>query len=434
VIPARRLIALACAVMAIGLGVSLMGEARATWVVAASLLAAGAGADAARVRRRAVPVVTRRLPASFPVGEWTGVSLEIHWRGPGRLDAQVMDHHPPIARVEGLPAGMQAMPGQTASLAYRVRLPERGRAAFGATELRIRSPWRLWECRRMCGEPAAAAVLPDFRPMTRYALLAVTHRTNQIGVRLRPRRGEGMELHHLREYRVGDTLRQIDWKATARTARLISREYRDERNQQVVFLLDCGRTMRAVDDGEPHFEHALRSVLLLAYVALRQGDAVGLLTFGGPERWFAPVKGRGAMKSLLDAVHDLETTTEAPDYLTAAGRLLVRQRRRALVVIVSNLRDDDSSDVAAAMRLLRGRHLVLLASLRETALDDELEKPIAGFTDARRRAAVHHYLAARRRAHAALRGRGLRFCDTAPRNLPVEMVNRYLDIKRTGAL
>ena len=92
----------------------------------------------------------------------------------------------------------------------------------------------------------------------------------------RRRRGEGLEFHQLREYREGDSQRQIDWKATSRSGQLISREYQDERDQQIMLLIDCGRRMRAQDDELSHFDHVLNAALLLAYVGLRQGDAVGL--------------------------------------------------------------------------------------------------------------------------------------------------------------
>ncbi|MGH9867110.1 MAG: DUF58 domain-containing protein [Candidatus Polarisedimenticolia bacterium] len=434
ILPAPPLIAGASVLAGLGLAASFWPASAGAWGAAAVGLAAAALLDAWRVMRRPVPLVRRSVIGSLPVGSWTPVSLTVEWPRPGRVMVEIFDHHPAAAETQGLPARAGLSSGTLTSIVYRLRPLERGPARFGPVDLRLLSPWRMWQRRCLAGEPVTVRVLPDFRPLTRYALLAVDNRTSQLGVRLRPRRGEGLEIHHLREYRVGDTLRQIDWKATARRMRLISREYQDERNQQVVFLLDCGRTMRAVDQGEAHFEHALRSLLLLAYVALRQGDAVGLLTFAGHDMWFPPVKGRSAMRSILDALHDLKTSTEAGDYLAAAARLLTKQRRRSLVVLISNLRDDDGSEISAAMRLMARRHLVLLASLRETAIDDELNAPVSTFEQARRRAAAHHYLQARHRAHASLRGRGLRYCDVAPRDLPVALVNRYLDIKRTGAL
>jgi uncharacterized protein (DUF58 family) len=103
-----------------------------------------------------------------------------------------------------------------------------------------------------------------------------------LGAHLRRRRGEGTDFHQLRDYREGDSLRQIDWKAS-RARRLISRDYQDERNQQVMLLLDTGRRMlpASARRRDSHFDHVLNASLVLAYLALRQGDAVGLLRHGG---------------------------------------------------------------------------------------------------------------------------------------------------------
>ncbi len=265
-------------------------------------------------------------------------------------------------------------------------------------------------------------------------MLALADKLGQMGIVRRRRRGEGLEFEQLREYREGDLIRQIDWKATARHRKLISREYEDERNQQIVFLLDCGRRMRAVDDGVAHFEHVLNAVLLLGHIATKQGDSVGLMTFAGEERWLPPVKGPAGMSAILNRVYDLQTSPTPADYRDAAKRLMTRQRRRAMVILVSNLRDEDSSELRPALATLRQRHLVLVASLKETAVALAAAGPAGGFRDALAVAAANHYLAERGKAHEALRRGGILLLDAAPAELPVHLANAYLDLKRSGRL
>lgn len=185
-------------------------------------------------------------------------------------------------------AGGRTAPGRK----HRGRLPG---AAAQPRSLRV-SPLRAGTAQPAA--PVAAAPLPgstrrdprlpDFARLYGAELMAVDHWLNQIGVRGGQRRGLGLEFHQLREFRDGDTLRQIDWKATARKRTPIAREYQDERDQQILFLLDCGRRMRSQDGDLSHFDHALNASLLLAYVALRQGDAVGAMTFAGDDRRHLP--------------------------------------------------------------------------------------------------------------------------------------------------
>jgi uncharacterized protein (DUF58 family) len=277
-------------------------------------------------------------------------------------------------------------------------------------------------------------VFPNFREIGRYALLATDNQLSQMGIHRRQRRGEGIDFNQLREYRTGDALRQIDWKASARYRRLISKEYQDERDQQLVFLLDCGRRMRHQDAGGAHLDHALNAMLLLSYVAQRQGDAVGFLTFGGERRWQPPYKGGELIRHLLERTYDLRSSLQAADYLEAAQRLMSQQRRRALLVILTNSHSEDHPELSRALKLLSRRHLVVLAQLRETALDRVLSEPLGDFTDALRFQAVSDYLAVRSQGFDTLQHQGAIVLDVVPQQLPIALVNRYLEIKSSGVL
>jgi len=252
------------------------------------------------------------------------------------------------------------------------------------------------------------------------------------------RRGEGTEFHQLREYRQGDPQRAIDWKATARTARLIAREYEEERDQRVLLLIDCGRRMAAKDDDRDdplsHFDHTLNAALLLAHVALRQGDAVGMLTMGGVQRYLEPRKSISAVHAMLNRVYDLEPTLAVPDYHLAAGDVMRHMRRRALVILLTNLRDEDDDTLLPALKLLRTRHLVVLASLREAILGRALSVRVDSFERAVTHAAAAEYLALRERVFRRIGAAGVMTLDVEPERLPIALVNRYLELKREGRL
>ncbi|HBO7247353.1 TPA: DUF58 domain-containing protein, partial [Pseudomonas aeruginosa] len=266
-------------------------------------------------------------------------------------------------------------------------------------------------------------------------LMAVDHWLNQIGVRGGQRRGLGLEFHQLREFRDGDTLRQIDWKATARKRTPIAREYQDERDQQILFLLDCGRRMRSQDGDLSHFDHALNASLLLAYVALRQGDAVGAMTFAGDDRrHLPPGKGSAQLGALLNTVYDLQTSQRPADFPEAVQAVLSRQRRRALVILVTNLRDEDDEELLGAVKRLGRQHRVLVASLREEVLDTLRQEPIARYEQALAYTGTIDYLNARNGLHEKLAAHGVPVLDARPSELGPELISRYLGWKRAGVL
>jgi uncharacterized protein (DUF58 family) len=433
-IPSRRLLWLAGALAALGVAASILPEFGYAWSAAAVLAVGVAAADAVAALRLAPPAARRLLPGSLPLGVEHEVGLRFANGSGAPLACEVHDHYPATAEARGMPQPVTVPAHGWAEVRYGVRPVKRGELVFGRIEARLRSRAGLWRVRRWLGEPSSTRVYPNFAALTKFALLATDHRLSQIGVLQRRRRGEGLDFHQLREYREGDAQRSIDWKATSRMRRLISREYQDERDQQVVLLIDCGRRMAAQDDALAHFDHVLNAALLLAYASLRQGDAVGFLAMSEAPRWFAPRKAAATVNLILNRVYDLHPTLKTTDYYSAALELMKRLRKRALVVILSNLRDEDDDTLAPALRLLQSRHLVLFASLREGILSRALAARVDGLDRALTHAATAEYLQRRELAFRRLERGGAVCLDVEPAELPIALVNRYIDIKRSGRL
>ena len=432
--PGRGLLRLLAAWALLGVAAALWHPLFLAWTVCGIALAVAAAWSWHRLRDAPPPDSERDAAPSFPLGVFSPVRLRLINPGRRPVDVEVHDTHPPYAETEGLPRRLTLPARGWGRLEYRLRPTQRGDHDFGAVDLLLRMPGDLWRRRLSAGRGQRVRVVPNFQAVARYAILALADQLGQMGIRVGRQRGEGLEFQELREYRSGDSLRRVDWKATARRQKLISRQYQEERNQQIVCLIDCGRRMHARDGDLTHFDHVLNTVLLLAYVALRQGDAVGFQTFSGPERWLPPVKGPAGLQAILRLVYDLETTASPSDYLEAATRLMIHQKRRALVVLISNLRDEDSDEIVPALRLLRTRNLVLLASLRESILQEKLAQPPRDLKDALRTASIHRYLAARRKVLDELQVGGVLTVDVEPEMLPYQVVNRYLEVKRSGRL
>jgi uncharacterized protein (DUF58 family) len=437
-IPSPRGLWTLVALAALGVAVSLFAEFQPQWTVLAGALAIALLADLAAALRLAAPEVARLLPATLALGVPLQVRLRVRNAKGAAMAAELYDHHPPTFSCSGLPRRIALAPHQWTEFSYEARPLARGEARFAPAELRLYSPLGLWQVTRFAGEPSDVRVYPNFRALARYTLLATDHRLSQIGVLQVRRRGEGLEFHQLREYRQGDAPRAVDWKATARAGRLISREYEDEKDQRVLLVVDCGRRMAAKDDagegGLSHFDHTLNAALLLAHVALRQGDAVGMMTMGGVSRYCEPRKSIGALHALLNSAYDIEPTLAMPDYELAASQVMLRMRRRALVIVLTNLRDEDDAALLPALRLLRTRHLVVLASLREAILSRALVVRVDSFERAVTHAAAADYLESRERVFRRIENAGAITLDIEPQRLPIALVNRYLGLKREGRL
>ncbi len=448
VIPGKRLLvalaagaAAALAALVAGAPVAAMSAFAAAWT---GLLVAAAAADYALSRRawRAAGVsMARQLPHAFAIGERRAVKLLIDVAGTRTWRGELFDAADPTLVTDGLPVPVELPAGQRLELVYTVVPARRGQVAFAPGDLRVGSRLGLVELLVRVGTHEVRRVYPDFAQVARYAWLAGDRRLQEIGIKAFRQRGEGTDFKQLSDYRYGDPVRHIDWKATQRLGKPIIREFQEERDQAIVLLVDCGRRMRADDRqsgiGTAHFDQVLNAVMLLSYVALKQGDAVGALTFGTPageERAFAPRKGTHTLNALMGEVYDVQPTPTHSDYVAAAERLLHRQAKRALVIVITNFRDEDGSELDQALRLLRSRHLVLLASLRERIVRELAAAPLASTEAAFDVASAHLYEQARRDAFNRLAARDALMVDAEPERLGIELVNRYTSLKRAGVI
>jgi uncharacterized protein (DUF58 family) len=393
-----------------------------------------------RAWRAASFTLKRRLPPAFAIGARKDVTLLLQIGGVRRWRCLLYDHTDATLLTTGLPMRVEVLPDAVVEVGYAVLPLLRGPVTFAPAHLRVTSRLGLCELIERAGPTDLRRVYPDFAQIARYAWLAGDRRLQEIGIKTYQQRGEGTDFKQLSEYRHGDPVRHIDWKATLRLRKPVVREFQDERDQCVLMLIDCGRRMRADDRvsgiGTAHFDQVLNAVMLLSYVALKHGDAVGAMTFGTPpgeRRSFAPHKGTHALNGLMSELYAVQPTPTHSDYVSAAQEVLRRQTKRALVVVITNFRDEDSDELGQALRLLRSRHLVLLASLRERIVGELITQQIRGnaILDI---ASAHMYEQSRRTAFSRLAARDALMVDAEPERLGIELVNRYHAAKRAGMI
>ncbi len=433
-LPSKRLFYSLLLLAFVGLLAPLWSDLIELWQLGLYALLIISIIDLLRVYFKQPIEVQRNVPSSLPLGVNRHIKLRVQNHSKYSQTLQVYDHYPQSMEVEGLPVTLSIAPKGYADFEYQLTATERGIFIFPLVQIHLDSLLGLWQRNIKLDISNETHVYPNFAALSQYALLATDNNLSQMGIIKKRRRGEGQDFHQLREYRQGDALRQIDWKATARSLKLISREYQDERDQEIIFMLDCGHRMLAKDDELSHFDHTLNAILLLSYVALRQGDAVGLGTFSGESRWIPPRKGYHTIQQILNTIYDLQPSSESPDFSKAATDLMIRHKKRALVIVLTNIRDEDSDDLLPAINLLRKRHLVLVSSLREKAIDNVLKQPIKKLPDAILNAATHQYLQHRKKAFEKLLHNGTSALETTPDHLSVELINAYLNIKSSGVL
>lgn len=435
ILPARRWYAVAAA-LALLAPLSIRWPGAITVLVLADMIWALAFvADATRIGSidlRNFPV-RRDVPPAFSVGRPLPVTY--WWTNPVSrpLRLRIREQVAGPLRLEGgrerdlrLPAGSVTRDEQ------QFHPWRRGKADGGQLYLRLLGPWGLAWRQAVRELPWAVTVYPNLRQAALRALPPTTQRRRELGARAVRHRGEGRAFESIREWVPGDEQRAIDWKATARRGKLMSRQYEDERRQTVMLVLDAGRMLTAEIDERPRLEFAIDAALELACSAVLHDDDVGLMVFADTvQQHVAPARGRRALRRVLDALAGTEGRLVEPDYPAAFRWLAMHQRKHALTVLFTDMIDRTASDaLMAQLGGLRPRHLPLAVTLRDPALERRATQAVGSLDDAFERAAAEELLDARELALADLRSHGVLVLDVLPDGAARAVVQQYEQLKR----
>lgn len=373
----------------------------------------------------------REAKAVLSVGARNPVVVTLRNRNRRPLVVTIHDEPPQPGEWDDLPFTVHLPPMQLLTVTYLVVPHHRGANRFGKLFLRMSSRLGLWMLQDERDQPQEVKIYPDIQSIRQVELLARQNRLAEAGVRLSRLRGRGSEFDRLREYRREDEYRGIDWKATARHRELISREYVVERNQNLLLVLDSGRSMCNAQDGVTHFDRAMNAAMLLTYVALRQGDSVGLLAGDRQiRRWVKPIRGQGGVERLTGQIYDLEPSYEATDYDLLSSELRRRYRKRSLVVWLTHAIDElHLQAITDSVRRLRSPHLVLMAFLRNVPLHERAHAVPTSDIDAFQIAAAAEMEESQRTQLLMVQKTGLLTVDCLPEQLSSRLISRYLDIK-----
>jgi uncharacterized protein (DUF58 family) len=297
-------------------------------------------------------------------------------------------------------------------------------------------PFGLGLRRGVVALPWEAAVYPPLVSVRLRASVAQARRRREQGITPLRRLGEGRLFESLREWVPGDDLRHIDWKATAKRGKVITRQYEAERRQHVLLVLDTGRLLTAEIAGVSRLDYVVQAALELAYTAAQHDENVGVMAFAdGVQHFVAPQRGRLGLKRALDVLAVVEPTLVESDYPGAFRYLAARNRKRALTVLFTDVIDRFASDALVAnVASLRPRHLPLAVTLRNPELDHVAALRPAVARDAFRKAAAEELLRAREEALGYMRRAGVLVLDVPPERAAQAVVARYLELKRRGRL
>lgn len=375
--------------------------------------------------------VERKLPEHLSLGATNQVGWEVRNLAAAPLQFELTEDVPDSFDRDAPSVSGTLYPRSSATVHYGVVPTHRGLYTFGDVFLRWQTHLGLVVRQKRFSANDAVKVYPNVSNLARYELAAQRHRAAEIGLTPVRLRGRGSMFESLRDYVPGDDLADAAWKATARHNRIMIRNYETERSQNVLVALDCGRLMAPRVDRLSRLDCAINAALLLTYVAMKQGDHIGLVAFSDRIEIYVPaMKGRAALMRMNEALYRLEPRLCESDYEGVCKFLALRHRKRSLIVILTDVVDREASStlLAYASRFAR-YHLPLCVTLRNLEVERMAAAEPRAVPDCFSTSVALRLIARRAEVLGHMRQSGVDVLDVDPRQLTPQLLNRYLLLK-----
>ena len=310
----------------------------------------------------------------------------------------------------------------------------RGKFDLQRVHVKVSSRLKFWAAFYQLPCESTISVYPDMKQIAEYDLLARTNRLSQTGVRRVRKIGQDNEFERLRDYTKDDNYKHIDWRTTARRRKLTVKDFQSTQSQRIIFMVDCARMMTGQSDNLSMLDHAFNAMLMLSYIALKQGDSVGLLNFSDTIHNYTPPRsGIGHINRLLHASFDQEARYVEARYDKAFLYTKQQCSKRSLVVLITNVIDEiNAHQIMQYTSNLTGQHLPMCLLLKDHDLFDivdDYDPDSSAKNSVYAAAAAATIVNWRREVLTEMKHRGVLALEAFPENMTAQLINQYLEIK-----
>ncbi|TRX72354.1 DUF58 domain-containing protein [Carboxylicivirga sp. M1479] len=386
------------------------------------------------VKPKGTFVAKRRLDERFSNGDDNTVQLELSNKFPFPVKITIIDELPHQFQKRDFELSMRLKPGQTKTIDYSLRPVTRGEYRFGYLNVFIKSPLGLVERRMQCDQHRLVKVYPAFKEMRQFEMMAISDRLTEVGIKKIRRIGHQMEFDQIREYTKGDDYRTINWKATARKSSLMVNQYQDEKSQQVISIIDLGRTMKMPFEGMTLLDYAINASLVLSKIAMLKQDKAGLVTFNNEiQTVVPPQRNSKQMQVIMEALYKQNTLFQEHSMQALYTTLRRKLHQRSLLVIYTNYESLSAAKRQLPMlQKLSNEHMVVVVFFENTELKQLTSAKANDMEGIYIKTIAEKFAYDKKRIVLELERYGIHSVITAPENLTVETINKYLELKARG--
>ena len=374
----------------------------------------------------------RKCAERFSNGDDNEVKLRVESSYPFEVRVDAVDEIPVVFQRRDISFRLTVPARGERVITYSLRPTKRGVYGFGMIRVFATTRIGLVQRRYSCGRTEDIKVYPSYLMLRRYELLAISNRLTDLGVKRIRRVGNNTEFEQIREYVKGDDSRTINWRATARRHQLMVNIYQDERSQQVFTVIDKGRIMQQVSNGMTLLDYAINSSLMLSFVAMNKEDKAGLITFNERFGSYTPASRRpGHMQQLLECLYAQETSFGESDYSALATGINRHVTKRSLLILYTNFSGKtDMERQLTYLRQINSRHRLLVVFFEDRELKEYIGTQPETTEEYYRHVIAEKFANEKRLIVSALKRNGIMSLLTTPENLSVDVINKYLEVKR----
>ena len=378
----------------------------------------------------------RNMMEKLSNGDYNEIKILLENKYPFPVFLDVVDELPVQFQARHLSFRVFLAPVRGKELTYRVRPVKRGEYSFGAVNVITSSMLGLLQRRFKHDNNQVVPVYPSFIQMRRYELLAISHRLTEAGIKKIRKIGHNAEFDHIREYVAGDDPRTVNWKATARKARLMVNTFQDEKSQQVYALIDMGRVMQMPFEEMTLLDYSINASLVISNIAMLKYDKAGIITFSNKVHKVLPAERKGMqLFKIMELLHAAKTGFLESDFGKVYATVKQRITQRSLLLVFTNFETLSSLQRQLPyFRRMAKDHLVVVIFFENTELRTFLNKKPKTVQEIYYQVIAEKFAYEKKLIVKELEKYGIHAVYTSPQNLSVNTINKYLELKARGLI
>lgn len=379
-------------------------------------------------------IISERIyPERFSNGDENQLSIKIQNKFKQNIRLRIIEELPIQFQKRDFELHLKLNKDEEQLVNYTLRPTERGEYIFG--NLNVFATWIGFVERQLKQqEEIKIKTYPSYLQMRQYSLLATTNQLHQMGVKRIRKVGVTTEFETIRPYTIGDEYRHINWKATAKSHKLMVNQFQEEKSQPVYNILDLGRSMRMPFNGLTLLDYAINSSLVLANITLNKQEKAGIITFNKTiDKHIVADRKNHQMNMILEGLYAIKTDYKETDYGRLYSYTKKKLTQRSLLFIYSNFESLDALERQIQyLRLIKKNHVLVLIMFKNSELNNYIHQNPKNTLDIYRRTIAEKMNFDKELIIQRLHQSGIHTIYTEPNDLTVNSINKYLELKAKG--